>query len=159
MTIAEQIGRSAYFFVPLAMSRNRLPDPAPNADEETLVARTFSSELSAGRLATLYAASDAVVVPSRYEPSGLVAREAQACGAAVVATPVGGLAEAVVPGRTGLQIGVGDVHALQGALAELVTDPARARRLADAGRAAVAGYTWSDATALTTAVYAAALPP
>ena len=46
VSIAEQIGRSAYFFVPLAMSRNRLPDPAPNADEETLVARNFSSELS-----------------------------------------------------------------------------------------------------------------
>ena len=46
VAIAEKIGRSAYFFVPLAMSRNRLPDPAPNAEEETLVARTFTSELS-----------------------------------------------------------------------------------------------------------------
>ncbi len=46
VSIAEQIGRSAYFFVPLALSRNHLPDPPPAAEDETLVARTFTSELS-----------------------------------------------------------------------------------------------------------------
>lgn len=46
VSIAEQIGRSAYFFVPLALSRNHLPDPPSAAEDETLVARTFSSELS-----------------------------------------------------------------------------------------------------------------
>ncbi|MFI7587835.1 glycosyltransferase family 4 protein [Spongisporangium articulatum] len=108
----------------------------------------------AGRdLAALYAASDAVVVPSRYEPSGLVAREAQAAGATVVTTDVGGLADAVVPGRTGERVKVGDVHGLHDTLAQLVRDPVRAHGLADAGRVAVQSLTWPDVAARTLALY------
>lgn len=112
-------------------------------------------------LAALYAAADVVVVPSRYEPSGLVAREAQAAGAAVVATRVGGLVETVEDGVTGLLMDVGDVHGLRDTITLLAAHPSRGRRLAHAGSAAVRSVTWPDVAAATTAVYAeiARVPP
>lgn len=44
--IAGQIGRSAYFFVPLALARQQHGVAEPAADDETLVSPTFSTELS-----------------------------------------------------------------------------------------------------------------
>jgi glycogen(starch) synthase len=110
-------------------------------------------------LAALYAAADLVVVPSRYEPSGLVAREAQAAGASVVATRVGGLIEAVQDGETGTLMDVGDVHGLRDTICLLAAHPSRARRLAQAGTAAVQAVTWPAVSAATTAGYAAAARP
>jgi glycogen(starch) synthase len=107
-------------------------------------------------LAALYAAADVVVVPSRYEPSGLVAREAQAAGATVVATRVGGLVETVQDGETGVLMDVGDVHGLRDTISLLAAHPSRGRRMAQAGTAAVRSVTWPDVAAGTTAVYAEA---
>lgn len=104
-------------------------------------------------LVALYAGADAVVVPSRYEPSGLVAREAQAAGAPVVATRIGGLQDAVQDGVTGGLIDVGDVHALRDVLLSLIRDPVCARRLAMAGSAGVARLSWDQIAAATERVY------
>ena len=104
-------------------------------------------------LAALYAAADVVVVPSRYEPSGLVAREAQAAGATVVVTRTGGLVEAVQDETTGLLMNVGDVHGLRDLISLLAAHPSRGRRLAQAGAAAVRSVTWADVAATTAAVY------
>jgi len=113
----------------------------------------FPGWLSRRDLAALYAAADAVIVPSRYEPSGLVAREAQAAGAAVVVTGTGGLAEAVRDGTTGTLIGIGDVHALRDAVLRLAADPVGARAMGKAAAASVTNWTWSDAAAATEVVY------
>jgi len=109
--------------------------------------------LSRRDLAALYASADAVVVPSRYEPSGLVAREAQAAGASVVVTGVGGLGEAVRHGENGLVIGVGDVHGLRDAVLRLAADPAGARAMGRAAAAGVKGWTWADVATATATVY------
>ena len=66
--IAAQIGRSAYFFVPLAISRNRVAGASQQSGEETLVARTFTSEL--GEQATCHrnvvlGETDAVFISTR----------------------------------------------------------------------------------------------
>lgn len=114
---------------------------------------TLPGWLSRRDLAALYAAADAVVVPSRYEPSGLVAREAQAAGASVIVTDVGGLSEAVTHGVTGLTIGVGDVYGLRDSILRLVADPAGARLLGQAAAREVERWTWPDAAAMTEEVY------
>jgi glycogen(starch) synthase len=110
-------------------------------------------------LAALYAGADVVVVPSRYEPSGLVAREAQAAGATVVTTRTGGLVEAVQDGTTGLLIDVGDVHGLRDTISSIAAHPSRAHRLARAGALAVAELTWTDVAKATADVYAEPLRP
>jgi glycosyltransferase involved in cell wall biosynthesis len=74
-------------------------------------------------------------VPSRWpEPFGLTATEAMMRGTAVVASDIGGLAESVVHGTTGLRVPAGDEDALADALARILSDRALAERFGDAGR-------------------------
>ncbi|MGM9501482.1 glycosyltransferase family 4 protein [Desertifilum tharense IPPAS B-1220] len=63
---------------------------------------TFPGRLGDEVLPMYYAAADVCVVPSHYEPFGLVAIEAMASGTPVVASDVGGLQFTVVPEETGL---------------------------------------------------------
>jgi UDP-glucose:(heptosyl)LPS alpha-1,3-glucosyltransferase len=86
-----------------------------------------------------YAAADALVLPTRYEPFGNVHLEALASGLPVVTTTAAGGAEVVGPDR-GAVVPPGDVRALAGALARL-RDTDR-HRLASAARAAAEPFTF-----------------
>ena len=99
------------------------------------------------------------VVPSVYEPLGIVNLEAAACGTAVVASDVGGIPE-VVDGRTGLLVHYDpdDVAAFEAGLAarisELLADPARAARMGAAGRERVlTEFGWPAIAQQTVEVY------
>jgi glycosyltransferase involved in cell wall biosynthesis len=83
----------------------------------------------------LLAACDALAMPSRHEGLGNAAMEAMGKGRPVVAARVGGLAELVADGVTGLAFAPGDVAGLASAIARLMRDPALAARLAAAGPA------------------------
>jgi glycosyltransferase involved in cell wall biosynthesis len=86
----------------------------------------------------LFAAADVFVLPSRAEGLGVAALEAMAAGRAVVASAVGGLADAVVDGRTGLLVPPGDAVALGAALERVLHEPALRAALGAAGPARVA---------------------
>ena len=75
-----------------------------------------------------------VVCPSRREGYGVVARQAMAYGRPVVATPVGGLVDAILDEETGLLVPSGDVAALRAALERLLGDAELRTRLGAAGR-------------------------
>jgi glycogen(starch) synthase len=94
----------------------------------------FSGHLPDSELAALLAAADAVVLPSRYEPFGLVALEAAAAGAPLVASTVGGLGEVVRDGETGLAFAPGDVDGLARAVRTVLDGPLPARRRAATAR-------------------------
>ncbi|MFN8076560.1 MAG: glycosyltransferase family 4 protein [Kineosporiaceae bacterium] len=81
-----------------------------------------------------FAAAAVAVVPSRIEPFGSVAVEAQLAGSAVVVSAVGGLPEIVSSGRTGLVVPPDSVPALTEALDELLAHPDRAAELGRAGQ-------------------------
>ncbi len=85
-------------------------------------------------LGPYYTRAAVVVVPSRREGYGMVAREAMAYGRPVVATAVGGLVDAVEDGVTGLLVPPGDVPALRTALERLLTEPDLRARLGAAAR-------------------------
>jgi D-inositol-3-phosphate glycosyltransferase len=76
-----------------------------------------------------YAAADLCVMPSLYESFGMVALEAMACGVPVIGSRVGGLAETVQDDVTGVLVPEGDTPALAAAIARLLPDRERRRRL------------------------------
>ena len=91
----------------------------------------------------LLRSADVVVCAPWYEPFGIVPLEAMACGRPVVATRVGGLADTVVHGHTGMHVPPHDPAALAAALRDLLADPARRAGMGAAGRSrAVEGYGW-----------------
>jgi len=83
----------------------------------------------------LLARSDVFVLSSRSEGFPVSVLEAMAAGLPVVATDVGGVAEAVEDGETGFLVPAADSEALARALERLVLDGELRRRLGAAGRA------------------------
>jgi glycosyltransferase involved in cell wall biosynthesis len=79
-------------------------------------------------------AFDVFALPSRFEGFPLVVLEALLARAAVVATDVGSVAEAIVDGATGLLVPAEDPHALAAALRRALADADLRRRLGEQGR-------------------------
>jgi glycosyltransferase involved in cell wall biosynthesis len=79
-------------------------------------------------------ALDVVALPSRFEGFPLALLEALLARAAVVATDVGSVAEAVRNGKTGLLVPPDDPAALAGAVGRLLADRSLGRRLGEQGR-------------------------
>ncbi|GAA3054741.1 glycosyltransferase family 4 protein [Actinokineospora globicatena] len=118
----------------------------------------FVGHLSDRALVATLSAADAVVLPSRYEPFGIVALEAAAAGAPLVASTAGGLGEVVVEGSTGLSFAPGDVDALAGAVRRVLNDPVGARRRARAAKARLPeAFDWGRIAEQTVGVYRAAV--
>jgi glycogen(starch) synthase len=118
---------------------------------------TFLGHLPDDELAATLAAADAVVLPSRYEPFGIVALEAAAAGSPLVASTAGGLGEAVVDGATGVSFAPGDVAGLAAAVGRVLADPRAAARRARAARDRLAvDFSWPRIAEETAAVYATA---
>jgi glycosyltransferase involved in cell wall biosynthesis len=89
----------------------------------------FPGLLNHDVLPLYYAAADVCVVPSHYEPFGLVAIEAMACGTPVVASNVGGLKFTVVPDETGLLVPPKDITAWADAIDRILDNELWARKL------------------------------
>ena len=116
----------------------------------------------------LYSQAAVFCCPSIYEPFGIINLEAMACGTPVVGSRVGGIAEVVVDGETGLLIDANispemphdplDPASFSAALAEginrLVRDPELRRRMGAAGRQRVLdNYSWHSIAEKTLALY------
>ncbi|BAZ24996.1 group 1 glycosyl transferase [Kalymmatonema gypsitolerans NIES-4073] len=95
---------------------------------------TFPGRLSQEILPYYYAAADVCVVPSHYEPFGLVAIEAMASHTPVVASDVGGLQFTVVPEETGLLAPPQDVAAFSAAIDRILANPQWRNQLGQAAR-------------------------
>jgi glycogen(starch) synthase len=114
----------------------------------------FVGHLSDRELRAALAAADAVVLPSRYEPFGIVALEAAAAGAPLVASTAGGLGEVVVDGRTGVSFPPGEVPAIAEAVHTVLADPSAAKSRARAARGRLAvDFDWNRIATATAEVY------
>lgn len=117
----------------------------------------FTGFLHDHELRLHYAAADVAVAPSIYEPFGLVAIEAMACGTPVVVGDTGGLRE-IVAGGHGLRFTPQDAEQLAGELARVLTDTDLAARLVARGRRRIASrYLWSRVAEATVEVYERAI--
>jgi phosphatidylinositol alpha-1,6-mannosyltransferase len=109
----------------------------------------FAGEVPADDLPAYYAACDVFVMPNRVdgvdiEGFGIVFLEAASTGRPAIGGASGGVPEAVVDGQTGLLVGGTDSDELAAAIGRLISAPALARRLGEAGRARVERhFTWT----------------
>jgi D-inositol-3-phosphate glycosyltransferase len=89
----------------------------------------FVGQVGHDLLPLYYTAADVCAIPSHYEPFGLVAIEAMACGTPVVASAVGGLKFTVISEETGLLVPPRDVDAFAHAIDRILGDQLWARKL------------------------------
>lgn len=108
-------------------------------------------------LVTLMHRCDAIVLPSRYEPFGIVALEAAATGAPLIVSTAGGLGEAVREPDTGLTFEPADVAGLAAAVRATLSDPGAAAQRALRARARLtADFSWAEVAERTASVHLAA---
>jgi len=122
-----------------------------------LKATTFLGRLDHAGLLSALRDADATVLPSHYEPFGIVALEAAAAGTPLVTSTAGGLGEAVINGVTGLSHRPRDVAGIAGAVRRVLDDPEAAQRRAVAARQRLTSdFDWGTVAAETAQVYLAA---
>lgn len=103
---------------------------------------------------SLLRASEVIAIPSRIEGQGIVALEAMAACKPVVASRVGGLAETVRDGMTGILVPPDDPGALAHALRDLLENETTRHQMGTAGRSLVEReYTVAQMVERTVAVY------
>ncbi len=122
-----------------------------------LKAVTFVGRLDHEELVRLLHSADAAVLPSHYEPFGIVALEAAATGIPLVTSNVGGLGEAVINGQTGMSHAPRDVAGLANAVRAVLDDPEAAQQRAIAARERLTcDFDWHTVASETAQVYLAA---
>jgi len=110
----------------------------------------FAGEVPEADLARYYAVGDVFAMPCRSRLAGLevegwgnVFIEASACGRPIVVGDSGGARETLADGETGILVDGSDEAQVIDAIAGLLADPDRARRMGAAGRARVeAHHAW-----------------
>jgi len=100
--------------------------------------------------------SDIAVLPSNFEPWGLVVNEAMAAGLPVIASDrVGAVDDLVRDGETGIVFPAGDIVALTRALRRLAEDRDLRERYGAAGRQLISGWTLRDSSRIILGTWAA----
>ncbi|NWF64331.1 MAG: glycosyltransferase [Chloroflexi bacterium] len=89
-----------------------------------------------------YSAAEMLVMPSLYESFGMVALEAMACGAPVIASEVGGLGYLVQDGATGYTIPDSDPGMLCEKLSKLLGDNDLRQEMGERAAAYAKDYAW-----------------
>ena len=110
-------------------------------------------------LHSLYRIADLCVVPSIYEPFGLVALEAMASGCPCIVADTGGLREVVPPGeRVGLRFNGGDAEHLGVMIERLLVDGELRDRLVAEASEHVLSFDWDDIARRTRGIYGELAP-
>lgn len=102
----------------------------------------------------LYQVADAAIFPSLYEPFGIVALEAMALGAPVVASNAGGLAEVVEREETGVVVEAGSPDSLAWGIVHVLEQPKLSQCRAQTAREkTIAEFNWGVVADRTLATY------
>ncbi len=115
---------------------------------------TFLGWTGDDTLHSLYRIADLCLVPSLYEPFGLVALEAMASGCPTIVADTGGLREVVPPGRrVGLRFRARSTRSLERMAYQLLTSEELRERLVAEASEHVLRFDWADVARQTATVY------
>ena len=132
--------------------RERIEDIVAELDMGGMT--TFPGRISDEDLPLYYAAADITVVPSHYEPFGLVAIEAMASGTPVIASDVGGLQFTVDSESTGLLVEAKNDAAFSKAIDRILDTPEWQVQMGNAARQRVESYfSWQGVASQLDALY------
>lgn len=114
----------------------------------------FTGFMANRSLHMLYRCADVAVFPSLYEPFGIVALEAMAAGAAVVASDAGGLQEVVLHGKTGTTSFSNNSESLAWAILHVLRNPVEVDKMRLAAKARLKEqFAWPELADQTISVY------
>jgi glycogen(starch) synthase len=114
---------------------------------------TFLGWIGDDVLHSLYPISDICVVPSIYEPFGLVALEAMASGCPCLVADTGGLREVVPHEEAGLRFRARDPEALAEMAVRALDDEQLGQRLVSEGLEHIRRFDWADIAERTVEIY------
>jgi glycogen(starch) synthase len=114
---------------------------------------TFMGWIGDDVLHSLYRISDLCVIPSIYEPFGLVALEAMASGCPCIVADTGGLREVVPNDDVGLRFTSRDSGSLATMVERVLTDEALRDRLVAEASEHVLSFDWADVARQTAELY------
>lgn len=118
----------------------------------------FVGHIDTFDLCAFYSIADLTVVPSLYEPFGMVVLESMAMGTPTIVADTGGLSEIVVHEETGLKFEPGNPESLAEAMLRILADDVLADRLTtDAMSYMGDQYNWDRITRSTIDVYRSAV--
>lgn len=116
-------------------------DAAAAADRRIV----YLGRLSGEDVLRAYVAADFLVLPSQFEPWGLVVNEAMSCGLPVIVSDRVGCADDLVrDGETGLVVAAGDQAALTAAMVRLARDERGRRRMGQAAKRLISPWTLAN---------------
>lgn len=102
----------------------------------------------------LYRVADVTVIPSLYEPFGIVVLEGMAAGCPVVVSDTGGVSEIIEHRVDGLKAQTGSAESLAGCILEILNQPEFGNSLKEKAYQKVIGsYSWDIVARKTTALY------
>ena len=135
-------------------SSDNLPDGDERKRIEQIVqelglqdSTVFAGRIGHDILPLYYTAADVCVIPSHYEPFGLVAIEAMACGVPVVASNVGGLKFTIIPEETGLLVEPKNIEAFANGIHRILFDELWVRKMRKQASANVnQRFSWTGVT-------------
>ena len=93
---------------------------------------------------SVLSAAEMLVLPSEYEAFGIVLLEAAAAKTAVIGTNVGGIPEAMSPGKNGLIVEYNDVNNLAKSIAILLEDEKMSDEMGNLGREWAKNFSWES---------------
>lgn len=152
VNLVQQKSNAKFVIVGDGYMRDRLVDQARRVGAMNKM--FFTGFLDEASVKKLYRVADVFVIPSLYEPFGIVALEGMASGAPLVASGVGGLAEIITHDETGVLVYPDNPESLAWGINRVLTDPGYAQWLREnALEHVITAYNWNAIAATTSTVY------
>jgi len=150
--IAKRYPEAKFVIVGEGWSRDLLEAEARASGQNRKI--QFTGFASDKEVINLMTSADVLVVPSVYEPFGIVALEGMATGVPVIASQVGGLSEVIEHDRTGLFVFPRSSESIAWGIDRVLSDPDHAKWLTENAKEKLhKAYSWEAVAMKTVEVY------